>query len=104
MEAGAGRVLHLSDNHRSAPAVLDLVNEVSARALQPPPGGPPRDDELRFDDRDRRVPTRAGAPPPACELLVDPDDGPAAERRAREGAALAARIGARVSGAAGGVV
>ena len=29
--AGEGRVLHLADNHRSAPAVLDLVNETFAR-------------------------------------------------------------------------
>ncbi len=101
LEAGAGRVLHLSDNHRSAPAVLDLVNEVFARALQPPAGAPPRDDEIAFTDRDRLVPTRGEAARPACELLVDPDPGAAAERRAREAAAIAARIGALVSGVAG---
>jgi ATP-dependent helicase/nuclease subunit A len=100
-EAGAGRVLHLSENHRSAPAVLDLVNEVFARALQPPAGAPPRDDEIAFTDRDRLLATRAEAARPACELLIDPDEGTAADRRGREAAGIAARIGALVSGAAG---
>ncbi|BDG01771.1 UvrD-helicase domain-containing protein [Anaeromyxobacter oryzae] len=100
-EAGAGRVLHLSENHRCAPAVLDLVNEIFVRALQPPPGAPPRDDEIAFGDRDRLVPTRPEGARPACELLVDDGDGSAAARREREARAIAARIGAIVSGAAG---
>ncbi|HYG67714.1 MAG TPA: UvrD-helicase domain-containing protein [Anaeromyxobacteraceae bacterium] len=100
-DAGAGRVLHLSVNHRSAPAILDFVNAVSERALQPPAGVPPRDDELRFGEHDRLVATRAGGASPACELLDDAEGGPAAERRTREARAIAARIAAIVSGAAG---
>ncbi|ACG72572.1 UvrD/REP helicase [Anaeromyxobacter sp. K] len=99
--AGQGRVLHLSENHRSAPAVLDLVNEVSARAFRPPPGAPPRDDELAFGEHDRLVPTRPEALRPACEVLEDGAEGNAAERREREAEAIAARIRALVSGAAG---
>ncbi|ABC82282.1 UvrD-helicase domain-containing protein [Anaeromyxobacter dehalogenans] len=101
LDAGEGRVLHLSENHRSAPAVLDLVNEVSARAFRPPPGAPPRDDELAFGEHDRLVPTRPDALRPACEVLEDGAEGNAAERREREAEAIAARIGALVSGAAG---
>ncbi|WP_152643435.1 exodeoxyribonuclease V subunit beta, partial [Anaeromyxobacter sp. PSR-1] len=101
LDAGEGRVLHLSENHRSAPAVLDLVNEVSARAFRPPPGAPPRDDELVFGEHDRLVPTRPEALRPACEVLEDGAEGNAAERREREAEAIAARIGALVSGAAG---
>ncbi|MGC3997253.1 MAG: UvrD-helicase domain-containing protein [Anaeromyxobacter sp.] len=100
-DAGGGRVLHLADNHRSSPAVLDLVNEVSARALQPPAGLPPRPDELTFSPEDRLLATRAEGARPAVELLVDEGEGKASERRLREGAALAARIGALLSGAAG---
>jgi ATP-dependent helicase/nuclease subunit A len=100
-EEGAGRVLHLSENHRCAPAVLDLVNEVFVRALQPPPGAPPRDDEIAFGDQDRLMPTRPEGARPACEVMVDDGEGTAAERRERGATALAARIGALVSGAAG---
>jgi ATP-dependent exoDNAse (exonuclease V) beta subunit len=103
-DAGAGRVLHLSDNHRSAPAVLELVNAVFERAFRPPPGAPPRDDEIAFGERDRLVPTRAEAARPACEVLADAGEGKAAERRLREAAAIAGRIGALVSGAAGVLV
>jgi ATP-dependent exoDNAse (exonuclease V) beta subunit len=120
-EAGAGRVLYLSENHRSAPAVLELVNEVSARALQPPAGEASRDDEIAFGPRDRLIPTRPEAERPACELLVDEREGEgerdgggetsasparstAAERRAREARALASRVAAMISGAAGVVV
>jgi ATP-dependent exoDNAse (exonuclease V) beta subunit len=99
--AGEGRVLALPDNHRSAPALVALVNETFARALQPPAGAGPRADELRFGERDRLVARRTGGLAPACELLEDGAGGRAAERRAREAAALAARIGALVSGAAG---
>jgi ATP-dependent helicase/nuclease subunit A len=101
--APAGRVLRLARNHRSAPAVLDLVNEVSERAFHPPGGGPAREDEIRFEAEDRLVPTRAAGARPACELLVDADGegGSASERRAREAEAIARRIGAIVSGAAG---
>jgi len=97
---GAGRVLHLSENHRSAPALLELVNEVSARAFRPEPG-PPRDDEVVFGERDRLVATLPEGGRPACELLVDAGGGSAAERRAREARAIAERIRALVSGAAG---
>jgi ATP-dependent helicase/nuclease subunit A len=103
-EGGAGRVLHLAENHRCAPAVLDLVNEVFARAFRPLPGVPPREDELAFDDRDRLRPTRPEAARPACELIVDAGEGKAAERRAREAVAIAARIEAIASGAAGVLV
>jgi ATP-dependent helicase/nuclease subunit A len=103
-DGGAGRVLHLADNHRCAPAVLDLVNEVFARAFRPPPGVAPRDDELAFDDRDRLRPTRPERARPACELLLDAGEGKAAERRAREAVAIAARIEAIASGAAGVLV
>jgi len=98
---GEGRVLHLSDNHRSAPAVVELVNEVFARCMRPPGGAPARDDELAFGDEDRLVPRRAEGARPACELLVDAGEGPAAERRAREAGAIARRIEAIVSGRAG---
>lgn len=101
LDAGEGRVLHLSENHRSAPAVLDLVNEVSARAFRPPPGASPRDDELVFGEHDRLVPTRPEALRPACEVLEDGAEGSAAERREREAEAIAARVAALVSGAAG---
>jgi ATP-dependent helicase/nuclease subunit A len=96
-----GRVLRLSRNHRSAPAVLDLVNEVSARCFRAPADGPARDDEILFGPGDRLVATRGEAARPACELLVDAEGGPAAERRAREADALVRRIQAIVSGAAG---
>ena len=99
--AGEGRVLHLSDNHRSAPGVVDLVNEVSARCMRPPADVPPRDDELAFGDEDRLIPRRPEGARPACELLVDDGEGSAAERRAREAEAIARRIEAIVSGAAG---
>jgi len=98
---GAGRVLHLSENHRSVPAVLDLVNAVSERALRPPPGAPPRDDEIAFDERDRLVPRRREGARPACEILVDDEAGSAAERRVREARAVAARIRQVVGGRAG---
>ena len=81
--AGEGRVLHLSDNHRSAPAVVDLVNEVFARCMRPPDGAPPRDDEIRFSGEDRLVPRRPEGARPACELLEDGGEGNAAERQAR---------------------
>ncbi|HEY6098791.1 MAG TPA: 3'-5' exonuclease, partial [Anaeromyxobacter sp.] len=98
--AGAGRVLHLSRNHRSAPALLDLVNEVSSRSFRPASAGP-RDDEIGFREGDRLVPTRPEAARPACELLVDGAKGAAAERRGREAEAIVRRIRAIVSGAAG---
>ncbi|HYD42995.1 MAG TPA: UvrD-helicase domain-containing protein [Anaeromyxobacter sp.] len=100
--AGEGRVLHLTENHRSAPAVLDLVNAVSQRTLQPPAGAAPRDDEISFRPEDRLQPRRAEGARPACELLVDEDaDGDAEERRLREARAIAARIVELVSGDAG---
>ena len=99
--AGEGRVLHLSDNHRSTPAVVDLVNEVFARCMRPPEGAPPRDDEIRFSDEDRLVPRRPEGARPACELLEDAGEGNAAERRRREADAIARRIQAIVAGRAG---
>jgi ATP-dependent exoDNAse (exonuclease V) beta subunit len=118
-EAGAGRVLHLSENHRSAPAVLELVNAVSAGALQPPAGEAPRPFEIAFGPGDRLVPRRPEGARPACDLLVervdDAEEGGdgdagrarrpgAAQRRLREARAVAARIRAVVSGAAGVLV
>jgi ATP-dependent exoDNAse (exonuclease V) beta subunit len=100
-EAGEGRVLSLSENHRSLPALLALANAVSARALQPS-GGEARPWEVRFGPRDALVPRRAGGPATACELLVDAAEGSGAgEGRRREAEAIAARIGAIVSGRAG---
>jgi ATP-dependent exoDNAse (exonuclease V) beta subunit len=96
-----GRVLHLADNHRSAGAILELVNEVSAVALRPPAGEPPRPYEITFDPADRLRPRRPGGPAAATELLVDGEPGLAGARRAREAKAIAARIEALVSGAAG---
>jgi len=101
---GEGRVLHLSANHRSAPAVLDLVNEVSARCMVPPAGAAARDDEIRFGDADRLVARRPEGARPACEIVVDDGGGAAAERRLREADAIVRRIQAMVSGAAGVVV
>jgi len=95
-----GRVLHLAENHRSSPAVLGFVNEVFARCMQPAAGAP-RLYELAFGDEDRLVARRPAGDVLACELLEDGEDGPAPERRAREAAAIAARIGALASGAAG---
>lgn len=97
----AGRVLHLADNHRSAGAILELVNEVSAAALRPPAGQPPRPYELTFDPADRLVARRPGGASPAAELLVDEGEGSAEARRRREAEAIAARIRALISGAAG---
>ncbi|HET6438763.1 MAG TPA: UvrD-helicase domain-containing protein [Anaeromyxobacter sp.] len=99
--AGEGRVLHLSENHRSSPALLDLVNAVSERALQPPAGEVPRDDEIAFRPEDRLLPRRPEGARPACEILVDGEGGKAAERRGREAAALAARIRQLVAGGSG---
>jgi ATP-dependent exoDNAse (exonuclease V) beta subunit len=99
--AGQGRVLALQENHRSAPGILDLVNEVSSLAMRPAPGTPPRDDEIAFADRDRLLATRpAGAGPP-CEVIDDGGGGTSAERRRREARGLAGRIRAIVTGAAG---
>ena len=99
--AGAGRVLHLTDNHRSTPAVVELVNQVSHQVLQPPPGEAPRPFEIAFGPADRLVARRPAAPARAAELLDDGGPGSGAERRTREAEALAARIEALVSGQAG---
>ena len=99
-ERGEGRVLALAENHRSVPALLALANAVSARALQPA-DGVARPYEIEFTQRDALVARRDGGLATACELLVDGEPGSAAERRAREAGAIAARIAAIVSGAAG---
>ncbi len=99
--ANGGRVLHLTDNHRSAPAVVALVNELSRHALQPPEGQAPRPFEIAFTPADRLVAKRPAALAPAAELLDDGGGGTSAERRGREAAALATRILALVSGRAG---
>ena len=96
---GDGRVLHLSENHRSAPAVLDLVNAVFESCMRPGPGARPY--QVSFGEADRLVPRRQGGASPACEIMVDAEEGNAAERRAREARAIAGRIGALVSGRAG---
>ncbi|MFT3916944.1 MAG: UvrD-helicase domain-containing protein [Anaeromyxobacteraceae bacterium] len=103
-EAGEGRVLHQSENHRSAPAVVDLVNAVFERTMRAPAGEAPRDDELAFAPSDRLVPRRPEGARPACELLVDAEGGKAAELRAREAEAIARRVRALVSGAGGALV
>jgi ATP-dependent exoDNAse (exonuclease V) beta subunit len=81
--------------------VLDLVNETFASCMRPPPGAAPRDDEVAFGDADRLVPTRPEGARPACEILEDAAEGNAAGRRLREADAIARRIAAIVSGAAG---
>ena len=96
----SARVIHLALNHRSSPGVLEVVNEVSSRCMQPA-GGVARPYELAFQEADRLVPVRAGGQEPACEILTDGEGGNAAVRRAREARAIAERIRAFVSGAAG---
>ncbi len=81
--------------------MLDLVNAVSERALQPPPGQAPRDDEIAFAPEDRLLARRPEGARPACDLLVDGEEGNAAERRLREARAIAARIRQAVAGQAG---
>jgi len=104
LDAGAepprARVLRLAQNHRSSPAVLELVNEVFSRCMQPL-GDEARGYELAFEEEDRLVPMRAGGQRPACEILEDGEGGIAAARRPREARAIAARIQAYVSGVAG---
>ncbi|BDG07108.1 UvrD-helicase domain-containing protein [Anaeromyxobacter paludicola] len=100
LAGGGGRVLHLSQNHRSSPAVLELVNETFARCMQPA-GADARPYELAFGGDDRLLPVRGEGGRPACELLCDGEGGRAAERREREAAAVAARVKALVGGAAG---
>ena len=103
--APPGRVLHLSQNHRSSPGVLRLVNELFARCMQPAAGGSARPYELSFGEADRLLAVRAGGDQPACELLVDGStEGDAAARRQREARAVAARVVAVVSGRAGVLV
>ena len=96
----APRVVHLAQNHRSSPDVLDVVNEVFARCMQPAGAGA-RPYELAFRDVDRLVPMRTRGQRPSCEILEDGEAGNAAARRPREARAIAARIQAFVSGAAG---
>ncbi len=98
--ARAGRVLHLATNHRSSAGVLEVVNEVFSRCMQPAGAGA-RPYELAFSDEDRLVAAREGGQRPACEVLEDDEEGSAAERRPREARAIALRIRALVSGAAG---
>ncbi len=98
--APAGRVLHLATNHRSSAGVLEVVNEVFSRCMQPAGAGA-RPYELAFSDEDRLVAAREGGQRPACEVLEDGEEGSAAERRPREARAIALRIRALVSGAAG---
>jgi ATP-dependent exoDNAse (exonuclease V) beta subunit len=80
--------------------VLELVNTVFSRCMQPSAGAP-REYELAFRDGDRLIARRPPGQVPCCELLVDDAPAPGEERRAREAAALARRIRALVSGAAG---
>ena len=97
----AGRVLHLGENHRSSPEVLALVNEVFTRCMRATPGDP-RPYELVFREEDRLLARRSPGGAPACEVLVeDGAGGDADERRRLEASAVAARVGALVSGAAG---
>jgi len=93
------RVLHLVENHRSLPAVLELVNEVFSRCMDAPADARPY--ELAFAASDRLVAVRRGGGFPACEILEDGEEGSAAERRSREARAIGARIQALVSGRAG---
>jgi ATP-dependent exoDNAse (exonuclease V) beta subunit len=90
---GGGRVLHLRENHRSAPGVIDLVNDVLDRSAS--------DLGVPFGPEDRLQATRAGAARPAAEILVDEVEGGAGARREREAVALAARIRDVLRGRAG---
>ena len=96
----AARVLHLARNHRSGAGVLEVVNEVFSRCMQPA-GGDPRPYELAFREEDRLVPVRGAGQRPACEILEDGEGGDAQARRGREARAVATRIQALVSGTAG---
>ena len=98
-EPGA-RVLRLSANHRSSAALLEAVNEVFARCMQPQRADP-RPYELTFGEDDRLLPVRGGGQVPAVEILADGEAGRAAERRARDAGAVAGRIRAILSGEAG---
>jgi len=90
---GRGQVLHLRENHRSVPGVIDLVNhllEASGARLGVP-----------FGEEDRLRAMRGGGAFPAAEMILAPELGPAEERRAREASALAARIRELIGGGAG---
>jgi ATP-dependent exoDNAse (exonuclease V) beta subunit len=87
---GDGRVVHLRENHRSVPGVVELVNAAFAgggAALGVP-----------FGPDDRLVAMRTGGTLPAAESIEDhPDPGTPEERRLREARAVAARAGAFVA-------
>jgi ATP-dependent exoDNAse (exonuclease V) beta subunit len=88
---GGGQVVHLRENHRSVPGVVDLVNAVFAGggAVLGVPFGP----------EDRLLAMRTGGATPAAELVEDPaDPGSAEDRRLREARALAARAAELVAG------
>jgi ATP-dependent exoDNAse (exonuclease V) beta subunit len=93
LEAGPGRVVHLRENHRSVPGVVDLVNAVFAAgggALGVP-----------FGPEDRLLPMREEGDRPAAELLEDPPgaaDAGSEERRVLEARAVAARVAELVAG------
>ena len=90
---GRGRVLRLTENHRSVPGVLALVNDVLRRGRASLGAAFGEEDELRA--------VRRGGAAPAAEMLSVEGEGGAEERRAREAAALARRIRELVGGAAG---
>jgi ATP-dependent helicase/nuclease subunit A len=90
---GGGRVHHLRENHRSAPAVIDVVNDVLDRSAA--------DLGVPFGPEDRLRATRSSPARPAAELLLDGGGGNAEARRAREAKVLAARIRDVLRGRAG---
>jgi ATP-dependent exoDNAse (exonuclease V) beta subunit len=104
-----GRVLRLTQNHRSVPAIVEVVNAVSSGCMRPAPVGlgeaGSRDEgrpyELVFGESDRLLPTRPEAERPACDLLVATGGDTALERRAREARALANHLRGLVSAPGG---
>ncbi|HET8723783.1 MAG TPA: UvrD-helicase domain-containing protein [Anaeromyxobacteraceae bacterium] len=87
LEAGPGRVVHLRENHRSVPGVVDLVNAVFAAG-----GGVLG---VPFGPEDRLLSMREEGDRPATELLEDAPGAAEAgseERRLLEARAVAARV------------
>ena len=81
--AGGGQVVHLRENHRSTPGVVDFVNAVL--------GADPGALGVPFGPEDRLRSTREDGDVPAAELLEDGAAGSGEERRHREAHGVAAR-------------
>ena len=83
LSAGGGRVVHLRENHRSTPGVVDFVNAVL--------GADPGALGVPFGPEDRLRSTREDGDVPAAELLEDGAAGSGEARRLREAHGVAAR-------------